>query len=183
VSAERPTHSQLVELAVRWLRRQGCRVILHDPFRTPLAEQPDAIGWRDGLSLLVEAKTSRADFLADAQKPWRIDPAKGMGDWRFFLAPAGLLSPDELPPGWGLLEAAGARVRLAAGGPRGNRWWGDIPFVACKRQETSMLVSAWAQPEARPRPPATPRRGIAIDGWRAALGADESSRPPEPAAG
>lgn len=74
-------HVQLVDLAVRWLRRQGCRVILHHPFRTLLAEQPDAIGWRDGLSILVEAKVSRADFFADEKKLWRREPAP-LREWK-----------------------------------------------------------------------------------------------------
>jgi hypothetical protein len=158
------THADLVEKAVRWLRRQGCRVILHDPFRTPLAEQPDAIGWRDGVSIVVEAKTSLADFRVDAEKAWRKNPALGMGDWRFFIAPTGLLSTASLPEGWGLIEAANS-VRIVAGGPRGNDWWRGIPFTPNKRQETRLLVSALAQPEARPRPPAMPRRGIAVDSW------------------
>lgn len=169
-------HAQLVDMAVRWLRRQGCRAILHDPFRTPLAEQPDAIGWRDGLSILVEAKTSRADFLADEKKLWRKDPGRGMGDWRFYLTPSGLLDQAEIPAGWGLLETDGKRIRVVAGGPRGNYWWGGVPFQPDKRMETRMLVSALAQPERRPQPPAVPRKGIAVEAWLGLLqgqGADQ----------
>lgn len=169
--AERLNHSELVQRAVAWLKRNGCRVILHDPFRTPLSEQPDAIGWRDGLSIVVEAKTSLADFRVDAAKPWRIDPEIGMGDWRFFIAQAGLLDGVELPTGWGLIECAGRGARVVHGGPRGNHWWGSIPFGSCnKRAETRMLASALAQPEARPRPEAIPRRGINVAAW---LGATE----------
>ena len=160
------THSDLVERAVRWLRGKGCRLILHEPFRTPLAEQPDAIGWRDGLSILVEAKASRADFLLDHGKPWRMVPGRGMGDWRFFMTPAGLVKPEELPQGWGLLEVGARRVRTVTGGPRGNLWWDGVPFLESnKRQETMLLASALAQPTARPRPPATPRRGIDVEAW------------------
>lgn len=144
------THEELVSQAVRWLRRNNCRVILHDPFRAAhVQEQPDAIGWRDGLSLLVEVKVSRADFIRDRHKPFRVDPSKGMGDWRFYLAPAGLIRPEELPPGWGLLECEDRRVRLVHGGPLGNHWWGGVPFEGQKRNETQLLVSALAQPQAR----------------------------------
>jgi hypothetical protein len=90
-------------------------------------EIPDAIGWlRSGVSLLIECKASRGDFLSDAVKPSRrsgkagvpVSPApnppkpeskpprktEGLGAYRFYLTPSGLLRPDELPEGWGLLE-------------------------------------------------------------------------------
>jgi hypothetical protein len=90
-------------------------------------EIPDAIGWlRSGVSLLIECKASRGDFLSDAVKPSRrsgkasapsspaptapkpeIQPPRkteGLGAYRFYLAPSGLLAPDEIPEGWGLLE-------------------------------------------------------------------------------
>lgn len=53
--------------------------------------------------MLVEAKASRADFLADARKPHRLDQATGIGRWRYYLCPEGLIQPEELPPRWGLL--------------------------------------------------------------------------------
>lgn len=163
-AVSRLTHDQLVEKARAWLRRQGCRVILHDPFRTPLAEQPDAIGWREGVSILVEAKTSIADFRADAKKPFRIEPHRGIGDWRFFITPPQLLANEQLPEGWGLIEADARRTAVVVGGPKGNSWWRS-PFKADCRAERYLLVSALAQPEARPRPPASPRRGIDIEAW------------------
>lgn len=162
-------HSDLVLKAAKWLRRQGCRVILHDPFRTPLSEQPDAIGWREGVSLLVEVKTSIADFRIDAKKPWRTEPERGMGDWRFFMAPPGLLTDEVLPEGWGLIEADGRATRVVKGGPHGNCNWWKAPFKPNLRQETRMLVSALAQPTARPKPPAAPRRGIDIESWTKTL--------------
>lgn len=157
--AEVDPHADLVSRAVRWLRSNGCRVTLCDPFRANVqyGEQPDAIGWRDGLSILVEVKVSRADFLRDSKKRFRANPELGMGDWRFYLAPAGLISVDELPRGWGLLEHEGRSVRRVHGGPKGNVWWSDVPFTGNKRNETSMLVSALAQPQQRP--PVT-RRGM-----------------------
>lgn len=169
------THAELVDRAVAWLKRQSCSVILHEPFRTPLSEQPDAIGWRDGLSILLEAKTSIADFRVDAAKPWRRDPTAGVGDWRFYIAPAGLLSPLDLPEGWGLIECVGKRSRVVSGGPKGNHWWGDVPFRDCdKRAETRMLVSALSRPEARPKPAMAPRRGIDVAAWLNGAGASEA---------
>lgn len=160
------THAELVQRSVAWLKRNGCRVVLHDPFRTPLYEQPDAIGWRDGLSIVVEAKISLADYRVDAKKPWRANPSLGMGDWRFFITPQGLLDGIDLPAGWGLIECLGRSTRVARGGPAGNYWWGAIPFgTSDKRAETRMLVSALAQPSARPRPGLMPRRGLDVAAW------------------
>lgn len=117
----------------------------------------------------MEAKTSRADFIVDARKLWRQMPERGMGDWRFFITPPGLLDPAELPAGWGLLEADGKRTRLVTGGPYGNNWWANVPFQPDKRMETRMLVSALAQPERRPEPPAQPRPGIHVRAWLDAM--------------
>ena len=73
---------------------------------------PDAIGWkRTQHSVVVECKVSRADFLADREKPFRRKPELGLGCERFYLAGPGLIHVDELPQGWGLLESS-RRVRL-----------------------------------------------------------------------
>ena len=76
-------------------------------------ETPDAIGWKRGShSVLVECKISRADFLIDQQKPFRMKSEVGMGCERFYLTPAGLLNLDELPQGWGLLELRATKVEI-----------------------------------------------------------------------
>ncbi len=119
------THAQLVEKAVRWLRAYRCGVVLSEQ-ACASGEMPDAIGWkRASHSVLVECKISRADFLADREKPWRQKPEVGVGCERFYLAPSGLLRPEELPAGWGLLElrkrdvdmvkASGKNLRSAKG--------------------------------------------------------------------
>jgi hypothetical protein len=74
-------------------------------------ECADALGFGyKGSSTLVECKASRSDFMADKKKWFRREPERGMGLKRYFLAPAGLLNPDELPAGWGLLEWNGRFV-------------------------------------------------------------------------
>ena len=74
---------------------------------------PDAIGWKKKChSVLVECKASRADFLADSAKPWRVCPQTGVGAERFYLAPGGLIRVDEIPAGWGLLEVSGREIRI-----------------------------------------------------------------------
>jgi hypothetical protein len=77
-------------------------------------EMPDAIGWKKAChSVVVECKASRADFLADAEKPWRQKPERGVGCERYYLAPSGFIHTDELPTGWGLLEVCGRDVETA----------------------------------------------------------------------
>ena len=113
------THGQLVERAVEWLRSYRCGIVLSEQACVS-GEVPDAIGWKRACrSVLVECKISRADFLADRDKPFRQNPEDGVGCERFYLAPQGLISPSELPKHWGLLE--------------------------CKRRETTVLVKPGKQ--------------------------------------
>jgi len=87
-----------------------CRLVLREVI-SYAAEHPDVIGWRWGSSILVECKTSRADFARDRLKPYHQHDT-GMGEKRFFLTPPGLLKAEELPDGWGLLEAHPKAVRV-----------------------------------------------------------------------
>ena len=104
------THEKLVKAAVAWLRRYGCGVVLSEQ-SCASGETPDAIGWKRAChSVVVECKISRADFLADRDKPFRRKAEKGMGCERFYLAPAGLISANEIPIGWGLIELRGREV-------------------------------------------------------------------------
>jgi hypothetical protein len=64
-------------------------------------------------SVVIECKVSRGDFVADANKSFRVKPQEGLGCERFYLAPAGLIAPSELPRDWGLLEVARREVKVA----------------------------------------------------------------------
>jgi hypothetical protein len=109
----RVRHGDLVAEAVDWLRHSyNCGIILSEQY-CATGEVPDAIGWK-GLchSVVIECKVSRNDFLADAGKSFRLRPQEGLGCERFYLAPAGLIAPSELPKNWGLLEVARRKVTL-----------------------------------------------------------------------
>jgi hypothetical protein len=114
-----PTHALLVEKAVEWLRtRYRCGIILSEQY-CATGEVPDAIGWKGSChSVLVECKVSRADFLSDASKAFRLKPEEGLGCERLYLAPAGIIRAEELPCGWGLLEYAKRAVTLVKKPPR-----------------------------------------------------------------
>jgi hypothetical protein len=75
-------------------------------------ECPDAIGWSwSGFSTIVECKVSLEDYYADRQKPFRRYASNGMGAWRYYMTPAGLLEPSKVCQRWGLLEVHPKQVR------------------------------------------------------------------------
>lgn len=103
------THRELCELAAKWLKKDlRCTISIHEP--KGISENPDAIGWRyswgnaanEG-SILVECKTSRADFKKDFSKAFRIEPEKGIGNWRYYMCPTDVIKVDEIPDKWGLV--------------------------------------------------------------------------------
>jgi hypothetical protein len=142
------THSQLVARAVNWLRHQyHCGIILSEQ-SCATGEVPDAIGWK-GLcrSVLVECKVSRADFLADARKPFRLSPQDGIGCERWYLAPPRLIGPHELPPHWGLLECARREVRVAVKASRRDQR-GSVGLM----KEMNLLLASLRRVEVRIEP-------------------------------
>lgn len=136
------THADLVIRAEKWLRAANFKVAFREfHARTSTGEKPDAIGWGHGVSVMIECKATRTDFLADKRKPFRRDPSKGMGDFRIYLCPTGLIRPYEIPEGWGLLYASAKQIRRIHGLPRSNMWTSP-PFAGNKSDEVATLVSA-----------------------------------------
>jgi hypothetical protein len=113
-------HALLVTLAERWLKRNGFGVVATEIRAAGTREEADAIGFRSTCTAIIEAKVSRSDFLADLKKPERVS-GRGLGVYRFYLTPSGLIVPDELPPGWGLLYEERGRV-IDIVRPQGNLW-------------------------------------------------------------
>ena len=97
-------------------------------------------------SVLVECKISRADFLADREKPFRQKSHRGMGCERFYFTPAGLLRPEELPAGWGLLEYRNRRVALLQPSAKGLR------SATGFRYEMNLLLASLRRVEIRIEP-------------------------------
>ncbi|MCX8596782.1 hypothetical protein J3U31_02710 [Gilliamella sp. B3486] len=137
-------HNELCLIADKFLKRNGFGVVFHDRYQACIGtgEKPDAIGFRNNVSLLIECKTSRSDFLADKKKTFRINPNLGMGDWRFYLCPPDLIKIDDLPIGWGLLYACGNRVRKIHGFPTNVTLITDKPFNSNKQAECDFLYGA-----------------------------------------
>jgi len=140
------THAQLVEKAVRWLRAYRCGVVLSEQACVS-GEMPDAIGWKRAChSVLVECKVTHADFLADRAKPFRQKPEKGVGSERFYLTPPALVSLDELPAAWGLLECRRGRVEMVQ--PSAKNLRTAIGF----RYEMNLLLASLRRVEVRIEP-------------------------------
>lgn len=106
------THAALVERGVQWLRaRHECRVIVHEQSIDNVQESPDVLGWnKRGVSILVECKVSASDYYRDRRKFFRQFAEMGMGFFRYYLTPPGLINPKSLAKGWGLAEVHGRRV-------------------------------------------------------------------------
>lgn len=103
-------HRRLCIRAASWLRSNGHCVALVEPVSV-IREVPDVIGWKGGISTLIEVKVSRTDFGIDQLKISRRTPGFGVGQYRYYLTPEGMVSPDEMPEGWGLFYEIGQSVR------------------------------------------------------------------------
>lgn len=119
MSDKKFTHNEMCEIACKWLTRARNQ---HDASKTAPAcknafselktymykgEIVDSIGFRGSVcptvSILVESKVSISDFKADAKKPWRANPETGVGDFRYYIVPEGMITVEDLPPKWGLI--------------------------------------------------------------------------------
>lgn len=107
----------LVRRAKRWLMKtKGCSFVLSE-LSTCAGEIPDAVGWKvySGESFLIECKASKSDFSSDLRKPFRCGDTGsiywiGMGNYRYYMVPFGLVSVDEMPEKWGLLYVYKTKV-------------------------------------------------------------------------
>jgi hypothetical protein len=68
-------------------------------------ECADVWGITGVYSYLIEVKTDYRDFLKDKNKFQRTEDGAyyALGNYRYYLCPKGLIKPEELPKGWGLL--------------------------------------------------------------------------------
>lgn len=66
----------------------------------------------------VEIKVTRSDFLSEMKKPLKSQPVFQYCDRWWLACPKGMVSPDELPPTWGLLELCGDVLRQKVKAPK-----------------------------------------------------------------
>lgn len=139
------THADLVARAERWLRNtKRCGVVVTE-LTTMSLEIPDAVGWFNcgRETFLVECKATVRDFMADKKKIFRSRPHVGMGQFRYYMTPKGLLNPNAVPDLWGLLEVCGKIVRVVK---EADRFW-EVNSLA----ETGLLYSAMRRQQLKQR--------------------------------
>jgi len=101
------THRQLCFKAASYLRNKGiqhfhrCQYVVCELER--IGESPDAFGFGGSTTQLIEVKITRSDFLSDKNKYWRIHAWAGLGRFRSYLCPEGIIKESDLPDKWGLL--------------------------------------------------------------------------------
>ena len=140
------THDDLVTIGSRWLYSSQLCYFVFTEFKVGANfEIPDVIGFRGNYTILLEAKTSRADFLSDRKKYFRKIPWQGMGDYRFFICEQNMIQPEELPEKWGMIWVNNKGNPRKKIGPVGkiyltenNKW----KFEKNEQAEKSMLLSA-----------------------------------------
>lgn len=149
---ENITHDGLADWCAKRLTGMGYPYAWSNLTSASHGELPDVLGvtaW--GKTIMVEVKVSRSDFLADKNKPWRKNPEMGMGDYRVYLAPEGIIKPDEVPYGWSLWEIYGKKkpmLRIVKGLKQTRRkdengnWRTTISYPLTSKKEYNHFKSA-----------------------------------------
>lgn len=107
-----PTHAELCAIARKWLINRCACYFAVSELVTYAGEIPDAIGFKSQISIVVECKTSRSDFLKDAKKYHRKNPDMAMGCHRYYLSIPEVIKDCEATNGFGLLHWDGRKVRV-----------------------------------------------------------------------
>lgn len=144
------THADVISAVNRWLLSNHCaRMAFNELPGQKLktagltGESPDIFAVHAAWSILIEAKVSRQDFLADSKKSFRKNPEEGVGNYRLYACPEGLISVDELPDGWGLLYVTPRKaVKLVHGKVKNAYKRSPFWFTPNQRMETSLLFTA-----------------------------------------
>jgi hypothetical protein len=162
------THAELVTIAAAYARRRlRGKVVLVEPRVASVPMVPDVLSFDGWCSTMIEVKTTRADFRGDCEKRHRGMRRAGhdlldddLGDYRFYLAPRGViplaLMPDRL---WGLIEVddRGRPMMIRNAYAHSNRsrfanlYESRILAAAMYRSETGKPIGASRVPQVRLR--------------------------------
>lgn len=112
------THRELVEVGYEWLLKNGGCGVAFKELKSINVEIPDVIGFCSWTSTVLECKVSRSDFLKDLKKSHR---KHGMGDFRLYICPTGLIKKSELPERWGLIYVSPQKKATCIVNPQRNR--------------------------------------------------------------
>lgn len=103
-------HTELVNISAKWLKKHyqngvlpNCPIVSKElKTLNGSGEIPDIMGFCNGASVMLEIKVNKADFLNDHKKRHR-KADYGMGNYKYYVCPYGLIHHTELPDKWGLI--------------------------------------------------------------------------------
>lgn len=92
-------------MAAKWVKNYLKFPVVSSELKTNGSREiPDVLAFRSNTSLIIECKTSKADFRKDFSKPERCGMLTGVGNYRLYCTPEGLLKIEQIPESWGLIE-------------------------------------------------------------------------------
>lgn len=95
------SHSELVDIGAKWANKhKRFPVVATEMKCIGSREQPDVLAFTANNSLMIECKTSMADF----KKPERMGLLNAISNYRLYLAPTGIIQTDLVPECRGLIE-------------------------------------------------------------------------------
>lgn len=81
-------------------------------------------------TIAVEIKISRGDFFRETKNPRKRESAESVARECYFATPKGLVTEDEVPKGWGLIEVNNGKCRTVVKAQQGSRPVYDESFIA-----------------------------------------------------
>lgn len=107
------THNELINISYRFMLSKFSCGIAFKEMKTISSECADVIGFGGHQhSVLFEIKVSRSDFLTDKKKTFRKYPERGIGRYRFYVCPEGMIKISDLPNGWGLIWFINGKLQM-----------------------------------------------------------------------
>jgi len=104
------THSDLQKIAVKYLLHRDtpnmdlkCQFAIQDA-NSMYGEIADVYGLSSSYNVLVEVKSNQPDLKADAKKKCRQPDSVGLGMYRYYFFPKGLINGADVRLDWGILE-------------------------------------------------------------------------------
>lgn len=116
------SHAELCHKAALYLLTTGNFPIVCQEMHSALQEIPDVYAKNRHFSVVIECKTSKADFERDKKKRFRRYPKEGLGRYRYYFCEVGLITEKDLPKKWGLIYIyPDGKMRMMKGKVFGNK--------------------------------------------------------------
>lgn len=99
-------------------------------------------------AVAYEVKVSRADFKREMEHPDKRAICEKVAHDCYFATPAGLIKPEELPVGWGLMEVNGSAMKIVRVAPQRPTVEWPMPFMLaiarrCSDPSTKVPPAIW----------------------------------------